>query len=193
MRVHGDKIIRRRKGISGLNDYREAKPFLIEDFGKMCGYCGKNSDIMHEKFHIDHFVPVSLDSEREKDYYNLVLACPKCNLTKSNKWPTKDRTLANDGEIGFVDPATKEYDQHIERDEQGFLKGITSLGDNICSSLNFDVRRTDLYWKIQQLYKVQSEMEKLGAENLDEDELRFYMKSNIFLKEYIQEAFEKGE
>lgn len=193
MRIHGDKIIRRRSGVSGLNDYRDAKPYLKEDFANMCGYCGKNSDIMNEKFHIDHFVPKSLDGEREKDYYNLVLACPKCNLTKSNKWPTKDKNITNDGKIGFVDPASKEYDEHVERDEQGFIKGITSLGNNICRNLNFDVRRTDLYWKIQQLYQIQAEMEKIGAANLDEDELRFYMKSNIFLKRYIKEAFEKGE
>ncbi len=193
MRVHGDKIIRRRTGVTQLDDYREAKPFLKEDFGKMCGYCGKNSDIMKERFHIDHFVPKSLAPEKEKDYYNLVLACPKCNLTKSNKWPTKNKDVANNGSIGFVDPATSEYDEHLIRDEKGFIRGITPLGENICKSLNFDVRRTDLYWKIQQLYKVQSELEALGEAKLDKEELCFYLKSNVFLKKYIKEAFEKGE
>lgn len=193
MRVHGDKIIRRRTGVTQLDDYREAKPFLKEDFGEMCGYCGKNGDIMKERFHIDHFVPKSLAPEKEKDYYNLVLACPKCNLTKSNKWPTKNKDVANNGSVGFVDPATSEYDEHLIRDEQGFIRGITPLGENICKSLNFDVRRTDLYWKIQQLYKVQSELEALGEAKLDKEELRFYLKSNVFLKKYIKEAFEKGE
>ena len=193
MRVHGDKIIQRRTGVTQLDDYREAKLFLKEDFGEMCGYCGKNSDIMKERFHIDHFVPKSLAPEKVNDYDNLVLACPKCNLTKSNKWPTKNKDMANDGSVGFVDPATSEYDEHLIRDEQGFIRGITPLGKNICKSLNFDVRRTDLYWKIQRLYKVQSELEALEKDKLDKEELFFYMKSNVFLKRYIKEAFEKGE
>lgn len=193
MRVHGDKIIQRRTGVAQLDDYREAKLFLKEDFGEMCGYCGKNSDIMKERFHIDHFVPKSLVPEKVNDYDNLVLACPKCNLTKSNKWPTKNKDMANDGSVGFVDPATSEYDEHLIRDEQGFIRGITPLGKNICKSLNFDVRRTDLYWKIQRLYKVQSELEALEKDKLDKEELFFYMKSNVFLKRYIKEAFEKGE
>lgn len=179
-------------GVSQLDDYRDAKPILIEDFGNMCGYCGKNSDIMKERFHIDHFVPQSLDSDRKNDYYNLVLACPKCNLTKSNKWPTKDKDVPNDGIIGFVDPATDEYDFHLERDDVGYIKGLTILGENICKSLNFNIRRTDLYWKIQKLYKMQEDLERIESE-LNKDEISYYMKTNIFLKKYIQEAFEKGE
>ena len=175
-----------------LNNYKDAKPMLQEDFDNMCGYCGKNSTIMNERFHIDHFVPKSFDSDRENDYYNLVLACPKCNLTKSNKWPTNDKTLANDGRIGFVDPATEEYDIHMERDEQGYIRGLTPLGENVCKNLNFDVRRTDLYWKIQCLYQLQAELEKF-RDKLDNEELRFYVVSNQFLKKYIKEAFVQGE
>ena len=192
MRVHGDKTIRRRVSLVQLDNYKDAKSLLLEDFHNMCGYCGKNSVIMKEKFHIDHFIPKSFAPEKKEDYNNLVLACPKCNLTKSNKWPTGDKAVANNGEIGFVDPATDAYDYHMERDEHGYIKGITPLGRNICKSLNFDVRRTDLYWKIQTLYKVQEELEAISLQ-LDEDELRYYMECNIFLKKYIEEAFEKGE
>ena len=192
LRVHGDKRIRRRTNSVQLNDYKEARPLLMEDFQKMCGYCGKNSEIMKERFHIDHFVPKRLAPERKEDYTNLVLACPKCNLSKSGKWPTGDKNIAHDGIVGFVDPATEEYDSHMERNEQGYIRGITLLGENIYKSLNFDVRRTDLYWKIQSLYAIQDELENM-SEQLDEDELRYYMECNIFLKKYIKEAFEKGE
>lgn len=192
MRVHADKVIRRREGVGPLNDYRDAKPVLEEDFHNLCGYCGKDGIIMNQKFHIDHFVPQRLAKEKREDYYNLVLACPRCNLVKSGKWPTEDKAVPNDGEIGFVDPATEDYDCHVERDEQGFVKGTTNLGRNICKYLNFDVRRTDLFWKIQHLYKVQDELECL-SQQLSEDELRYYIESNKFLKKYIKEAFEYGE
>ena len=167
MRVHGDKVLRRRSGVGKLNNYRDkkTKDLLKADFQYICGYCGKDSRIMHEKFHIDHFVPVKIAPERKEDYYNLVLSCPKCNLIKSSKWPTGDKNVAHDELHGFIDPTTEEYDRHIERDERGYIQGKTILGKNVCENFNFHIRRTDLYWKIYQLYKIQEQLEYLYDEN----------------------------
>lgn len=196
MRVHGDKIIKRRDNIAGLSHYSDARKMLEEDFQYLCGYCGKNGKTMHQKFHIDHFVPKSLDPNREKDYYNLVLACPKCNLLKSDKWPTKNKDIPNDGEKGFVDPASEQFDQHVERNEQGYVVGITPLGKDMCSTLHLNVRRTDLYWKIDKLRNLQDQLDILflnGKIHLDGKEAAFYIKINILLKYYIDQAFDKGE
>ena len=102
MRVHGDKVIRRREGIPKLKYYQDGREQLEQDFYCLCGYCGKDGSVLHQKFQLDHFVPKSLDKSREKDYYNLVLACQRCNLSKSDKWPTGDIALPHDGEKGFV-------------------------------------------------------------------------------------------
>ncbi len=194
MRVHGDKVARRRLDAGVFNKYQEAREDLVQDFHGMCGYCGKSGVIMHQRFHIDHFVPQSLAPELINDYNNLVLACPKCNRTKSNKWPTKDKKVHNDGRVGFIDPTMEEFDCHLERDEQGYIHGITELGIHICKNLHFDIRRTDLYWKIQLLYNTQNRLEELFHDGLlDESEKDFYICSNIMLKEYIHDAFEKGE
>lgn len=142
MRVHGEKKLYRREGIAELNHYQDARNLLEEDFQFLCGYCGKNGKVMREKFHIDHFVPKSLDKERENDYYNLVLACSKCNLSKSDKWPTGDKKRSHNEKEGFVDPASDEYDQHMQRNDDGFVVGITSVGKSICSMLHLDIRRT---------------------------------------------------
>lgn len=173
MRVHGDKILRRRENIGKLEHYRDAREILEEDFQFLCGYCGKNGKVMHEKFHIDHFVPKSLDESRKNDYYNLVLACSKCNLSKSDKWPTEDKDKPNDGIKGFVDPATEEYDKHLKRNEDGYIEGITPVGESICEMLHFDIRRTDLYWKIERMRESLDRMNllfqqgKLTAEEKD--------------------------
>lgn len=194
MRVHGSRGIRRRGGVSGLKDYHDAKDILSDDFHNICGYCGKDSHIMHERFHIDHFTPVKIAPERKEDYYNLVLACPKCNLVKSGKWPTEDKNIMHDEEKGFIDPATEEYDKHIVRTEEGFIQGKTVLGRNMCKNLNFHIRRTDLYWKIHILYQIQEKLEQLYDEKkLEEEEKNFYIESNRLLKCYIKEAFAKGE
>lgn len=194
MRVHGDKILRRRDGVTGLNDYKDARDILEEDFQNTCGYCGKDKVIMHEKFHIDHFVPRKLDKDRENDYYNLVLACPKCNLSKSDKWPTGNPGMPNDGKEGFIDPATDEFDEHVGRDESGYVIGITDVGKSMCKMLHLDIRRTDIYWKISEMKRCQDKMDALFKQGkLDEQEKNFYIENNIILKEYIDEAFSRGE
>lgn len=194
MRVHGEKIIVRREGVTQLGHYRDARPQLEEDFHFLCGYCGKDGRVMHQKFHIDHFVPKSIDRERENDYYNLVLACPKCNLAKSDKWPTKDRCRPNDGTRGFVDPATSEFDDNVKRVKSGYVVGKTDVGRNMCEMLHLDIRRTDLYWKISQLKEQQEKLEELyGKNKLTEKEKNFYIELNILLKKYIDDAFDKGE
>lgn len=177
-----------------VEEYHDAKDILSDDFHNICGYCGKDSHIMHERFHIDHFTPVKIAPERKEDYYNLVLACPKCNLVKSGKWPTEDKNIMHDEEKGFIDPATEEYDKHIVRTEEGFIQGKTVLGRNMCKNLNFHIRRTDLYWKIHILYQIQEKLEQLYDEKkLEEEEKNFYIESNRLLKCYIKEAFAKGE
>lgn len=194
LRVHGDKKIYRRDGILELERYQDAKEILEEDFQYMCGYCGKNGKVMHQKFHIDHFVPKSLDRGHENDYYNLVLACPKCNLSKSNKWPTQDPKSPNNGEVGFVDPATEEFDNNIERNDEGYVVGLTTVGESMCKMLHLDIRRTDLYWKISKMREVQAKLEYLYQQGkLEEQEKNFYIETNIILKTYIDEAFLKGE
>lgn len=82
----------------------------------------------------------------------------------------------------------------MQRNDDGFVVGITSVGKSICSMLHLDIRRTDLYWKINTLRDKQSELEKLYVEGrLTEQEKDFYIDMNMMLNQYIDEAFMKGE
>lgn len=194
MRVHGEKVIRRRPGVAPLKQCVDAKPFLQEDFYGICGYCGKDSQKLYQRFQIDHFVPKSRAPEREKDYYNLVLACPKCNQIKSNKWPTQDIQLPHDEEKGFVDPATEEFDQHLARNEAGYIVGLTPLGESICEQMHFDIRRTDLFWKISQLCAQLEKLERLFRQGLlREREKDYYIQINMVIREYILKSIAEGE
>lgn len=194
MRVHGDKVIRRREGVSELIHYQDGREQIEEDFYYLCGYCGKNGKVLHQKFHLDHFVPKNLDKSREKDYYNLILACPRCNLSKSDKWPTKDPNKPHNGECGFVDPAEPEFDEHLERNEKGYVVGKTSVGNSMCDMLHLDIRRTDLYWKAAQLRSQLEELEKLFLEGrLTDQQKDIYIATNMIFNEYIDQTFIKGE
>lgn len=138
MRVHGEIEIKRRT-YAARCDYRSpaVRDMLCEDFHGLCGYCGKNMPRIWKTINVDHFVPQTVDSDRIEDYSNFVLSCPKCNRVKANKWPTRDKNVAHTDKIGFIDPATDEYDVHICRNENGFIEGRTPLGIQMCRLMTF--------------------------------------------------------
>lgn len=68
------------------------------------------------------------------------------------------------------------------------------MGKQMCKLLNLDIRRSDLYWKISRLYQQQERMEILQKQGkLSSEDKDFYIESNRFLKQYINDAFETGE
>lgn len=182
MRIHGNKIINRRE-YQIEKHYTEAKEILKEDFSGLCGYCGKNSNYLLYNYEIDHFVPRKIAPERENDYQNLVFACRKCNRAKSHKWPTGNKNIANNGKEGFVDPATSEYDKHLERDQDGRIIYKTELGKYIYNELHFDIRRTDFFWMIEMLFYIQERFEEIEEKGrLSSEEKSFYIDLNKQLK-----------
>jgi len=47
LRVHGDKVIRRREGVPKLKYYQDGREQLEQDFHYLSGYCGTD-DKNHE-------------------------------------------------------------------------------------------------------------------------------------------------
>lgn len=122
------------------------------------------------------------------------MACSRCNLSKSDKWPTKDIVKPHNAEEGFVDPATSEFDEHLERDEKGYVVGKTPVGKSMCKMLHLDIRRTDLYWNASLLKQHLGELEILFRDGkLTEQEKNIYIETNMLFNEYIDQAFMKGE
>lgn len=73
-------------------------PAALADFvrhraGHRCEYCGMSQALQGATFHIEHILPLTCGGLTTEE--NLALACPSCNLHKS------DRSHA-------VDPATSE-------------------------------------------------------------------------------------
>lgn len=163
MRIHGNKIIKRRK-IGDERKYPEYREELEEDFFGLCGYCGKNEYYFYELFHIDHFAPKSKFDNRKDDYSNLVLACPQCNRHKSNKWATDDAYTSIKDNEGFVDPATEEYDKHLHRDENGKIIADTKVGEYMYNAFKFNIRPTSMIWKINKLRELKETLKNDSSE-----------------------------
>lgn len=173
MRIHGDKKIKRRQEIEHRSDYHAYLPELQEDFKHICGYCGKSEMVTKNAFEPDHFVPVKYAKNRINDYTNLVYACFVCNRKKSAKWLSEDQDIQFVNGKGFVDPASKDYDVHLERTLEGDIIGRTSAGEYMVSEgFKFTERPMREIWKAMQLIekkqKLQIKMEKLPENQLKE-------------------------
>lgn len=167
-RVHGKNVIKRRS-YTIKKDYSECKGILAEDFKELCGYCGKHRKVLLKQFQIDHFAPQSKFPERKNVYENLVLACPQCNRLKSDKWIGENADIPNNGVEGFVDPASEKYDEHLYRDNDGTIKYKTDIGKYIYNLLKFNVRRTDIIWKIIKLNELKKQLKQSLSKHPDEE------------------------
>jgi 5-methylcytosine-specific restriction endonuclease McrA len=64
------------------DDLSVFRQVLYQEFEQdTCFYCGKKL----QEIHVDHFIPWSFI--KEDKLWNFVLACPTCNIRKSNKIP----------------------------------------------------------------------------------------------------------
>lgn len=189
MRVHGEKVISRRKNIETCSDYHDYLPELREDFQHMCGYCGKIEAITKNVFEIDHFIPKKYAKEKENDYNNLVYSCYVCNRKKSDKWPSKDSKIQFVDSKGIVDPASDDYDSHVERRENGEIYGKSEVGKYMVEEVfKFNLRPIREVWQLMKLIekkkqlreKIKANMEKNIQEYLEMDEMLDVLEDILF-------------
>ena len=193
MRVHGDKKIKRRTNIEEKNNYSDYKRELSEDFYHICGYCGKPESVTTNGFEPDHFVPCRIAPERKCDYSNLVNSCYTCNHKKLGKWPTEDKNILNDGKVGFVDPTSEEFDQHLRRQDDGSIIGISSVGKYMCNDVfKFNLRPIHEIWLCSEII-LKKEILQQRVGKLSESEKNKYIELDIKLEQLKQVLFDKRE
>jgi uncharacterized protein (TIGR02646 family) len=135
------------------------KPDLREDFHSHCGYCGSYDGYRHTWYEVDHFIPKSFLEGKISDveYSNLVYSCKFCNNKKLAKWPTKDISIPNSNNKGFVDPCDEDYDSHLYRTSDGGIMWRTDLGKWMWeTAFKFDERNyaLKLLWEVNNIRKL---------------------------------------
>lgn len=193
MRIHGEKKIARRTQVEHRSPYGEYKDILREDFAKLCGYCGKSEAVTKNAFETDHFIPIKYAPEKEEDYYNLVYSCYECNRKKASKWPSKDKNIQFiDGE-GFVDPASDDYDNHLERDIDGNIIGKTAAGRYMVEiGFEFDKRPMREIYKAMQLIEKKQRLHN-KMQSVSKDELQEYIEADGLLTQLQRLLFANKE
>ncbi len=153
------------------NRYSSYKGELREDFYLKCGYCDTPDFFSggQRGFHIDHFAPKSKFDGLKNAYTNLVYCCPICNIGKSNDWPSDDPLISVVGEIGYVDPCSPDYIEHLARGADGVIVPLTPLGRYIHRRLKLNLRRRQICWLLGRM-EVQIKALKDIVREKDRDE-----------------------
>lgn len=154
-----------RSEVAAQTRYTLYRDDLRRDFAGACGYCG-DDDLRVDRvcFHIDHFAPKKLFPALECSYSNLVYACRFCNVSKSDHWIGTDSAVHNDGERGFVDPCSEQYETHLTRDPSGRIIAVTPLGAYFAKRLRLGLLRHELLWQARRARALRKEINSLIAE-----------------------------
>jgi len=105
-------------------DYTKFRPYVREDFQRLCAYCLVPEDDAQgpEGFQLDHFRPQKKFEDEINNFYNLYYCCYVCNQKKSHHWPSEE---LQQGGFYFVDLCVDNFDDHYNQLEDGTWQPLT--------------------------------------------------------------------
>lgn len=149
------KIAPQRKCQRTYVRYQSFKPFLRADFNSRCGYtdCHDKWFGGNTTFHIDHFVPLKVNSALKTTYSNLVYSCSYVNILKSDDDPNN-----------YLDPCNVDYNHHFYRDELGAIypEPNSSKANYMHRKLKLGLARYQVIWLLDNLYDSMKMLRKLA-------------------------------
>ena len=175
------------------------KERLIIDFAHRCAYCDDLDKYAggSKMYHVEHFAPKEKFPELEFTYDNLLYACPYCNISKSNKWPSNDSNINIVGQEGFVDPCTEEYKNHLSRKEDGSIYYTSPLGEYMYYELKLYLQRHQLIYNLDRVHMklkdVRKEIERRQSLQKPVEELKeLYRELCVVFCEYFDVFIEEA-
>ncbi len=150
------------------------KKHLAVDFNHRCAYCDDLDKIYggYTTYHVEHFAPKEKFPKLKITYENLLYACPYCNGSKNDDWPSDSPDINVVGDKGYVDPCTAEYYQHLDRDTTtGEIYAKTALGTYMYNHLKLYLRRHSIIYMLDKLqekmFELNNAIEKDKANGVD--------------------------
>lgn len=151
--------------------YPRYRKFLEKDFQGRCCYCNMPSELLTISYHVEHFIPVKA-FEGKKDsllteYENLMWACPKCNLSKGNKY---EGDLEHSSKIEnklFYNPVEVDYNDIFFRNEIGGIDSEDEKGRDMIKTLKLYRPIHNLAWLIERLENLALNLEKVAEMETD--------------------------
>jgi hypothetical protein len=110
----------RRHGPAGYADYNSYRDWLRDEFLFRCVYCLHREQWYSRgaTFHVDHFVPLKVDSAGECEYSNLLYACATCNEAKK-------------AVVGIPDPCRRAFHDCLRAMPDGSIDALNDEGEKL--------------------------------------------------------------
>ena len=133
-----------------------------------------SDELLTVSFHVEHFIPQKsfegVKDTLKTDYNNLMWACPKCNLSKGNKY--KGSLLDNDkieNEL-FYNPVDIDYNDIFYRNELGGIESDDPKGKEMIKLLKLYRPVHNFAWLLERLENLTIQLD--AKEKQEEDEER---------------------
>lgn len=192
-----------------FDNYKKYKPYLRKDFQERCCYCNMSSELLTIPYHIEHFIPVNTFKEKKDslltEYDNLMWACPKCNLSKGNKYKGDFQNSSKIENELFYNPVEVDYNDIFFRNEIGGIESRDQKGQEMIKLLKLYRPIHNLAWLIERLEKLALSLEEEAKNEKDIERkklleaaagkvaLECVKKSKIFRAAYNGRQFEETE
>jgi hypothetical protein len=117
----------RRHGPGGYSVYESYRDWLRDEFLFRCVYCLHREQWYGRSatFHIDHFIPVTTDSDGICVYTNLLYACGTCNESKK-------------AILGLPDPCNVAFSDCLQIALDGRVRALNKDGEKLRQALRLD-------------------------------------------------------
>ena len=125
---------RRRHGPAGYKDYNSYRDWLRDEFMFRFVYClHREQWYGHDAtFHIEHFIPVAVESDGECEYSNLLYACGTCNEAKK-------------AALGLPDPCHMAFHDCLRVTSDGHVEALNNDGERLRQILRLDSEKNVNY------------------------------------------------
>ena len=117
----------RRHGPAGYKDFGSYRDWLRDEFIFRCVYClhREQWDNRGGTFHVEHFIPASLDPNGACEYSNLLYACASCNEAKQ-------------AILGLPNPCQVAFNDCLRVMADGRIDALNSDGEKLKQVLRLD-------------------------------------------------------
>ena len=137
----------RRHGPAGYNDYASYRDWLRDEFMFRCAYCLHREQWNNRggTFHVEHFIPASVDPAGTCEYSNLLYACAACNEAKQ-------------AVLGLPNPCQMAFSTCLRIKPDGRIDALNSAGEKLKQVLRLDsdknVRDRNRWMRVLEALKV---------------------------------------
>lgn len=137
---------------------------LQKDFHGRCCYCNMSEDLVTVPFHVEHFIPEKvfkgIRDELRTDYNNLMWSCPKCNLSKGDKYQGDIWDVSKIENELFYNPVETDYNRVFYRNELGGIDSDDLKGREMIKLLKLYRPVHNFAWLLERLEKLCDQLEE---------------------------------